>query len=29
MAYAVIVLLELFAFVFLVSLCFDYKGADQ
>lgn len=25
MEYAVIVLLELFAFVFLASLCFDYK----
>jgi hypothetical protein len=25
MEYAVIILLELFAFVFLVSLCFDFK----
>jgi hypothetical protein len=29
MDYAAILLLELFALVFLVSLCFDYKGADQ
>jgi hypothetical protein len=29
MDYAAILLLELFACVFLVSLCFDYKGADR